>query len=270
MESQMTTTPQTPTHIILVDFEAGVVGIENAPFAFRHFFSPSCGSTDDPTPIWREVTSTLAGWFGGNYRPWSDHKIHPGGWNPPGFWGGTGTRSIVGPLADLEAWQRQRLQVGAVVKLGGAGVGYHEPPEQEWVVRPCAANDIPLHLYRRHELRWDPRWRRTQPGFGLVEARRLCFGAKDAPKPKAVYFAKGTTSVHPPAEAVARIGGSESSRIIFLDKFARPIAAWVGKCGGCDCWAEQVATPAQADITDWRALRPLGRSATDVLFGVHG
>ncbi len=269
----MTTTPQTTAarKIIFVDHAAGVVGIETAPATLRVFFQPGLGSSlDASVPEWRECTDTLAkAVAGGEYGP-------PRGCNSPGFWGGTTTQSIMGPLAELEAWLHRRLLVGQVVRLVDeeSAAYYREPLDREWVVRPCPADEMPIHLYRRYRLRTRGFSAATYRGespkhFGLVEARRLCFGAKDAPKPKAVYFGKGTVSVYPPAEAVARVGGSESSSVVFVDKFARPLAAYVSRCGGCDCWTEQIKTPSQSDI-NWAALRPLGRSATDALFGVHG
>jgi hypothetical protein len=209
------------------------------------------------------VTSTLAACAAGKaIHGWGEKKTRcEGGWNPRGFHGGAMTESAIGLLAVVEVVFRRtivRSDIGRTVRLGDA----------EYVVRPCRADLMPIRLYERHEAVQRRLWEeRLGSKLGPFEARRICFGARKNPVPRRVYFAKGTTSVEPPAGAVARIGGSESDTVVFVDKFARPLAAYAAAGEWWSHCAEPIPIP---DRLDWNKLRPLGGSRADVLFGVHG
>lgn len=64
-----------------------------------------------------------------------------------------------------------------------------------------------------------------------------------APGELRAWFAKGTVSVEVPYSAVARIGGSEESDVVFLNARGEPIAAFRAYAYRTDRWAEQIRTP---------------------------
>lgn len=246
--------------LLLVDFEAGIAGLEEIVRSGIHCWIH--GTTDFAQPgQFREVTETLAACAAGKaIHGYGNEKSRcEGGWNPYGFHGGTMTGAAIGLLAVVEGVFRQKVwqcDIGRTIRIG----------EVEYLVRPCEAELMPVRLWERHERPWRRKSSREVP-FALNEARRLCFGARKNPTPKRTYFAKGTTSVEPPAGAVARIGGSESSMVVFVDKFARPLAAY--KAVGS--WDSHYAQPIDIPPTlDWNRLQPLGKSTADALFGVHG
>lgn len=255
--------------LLLVDFEAGIAGVENTVGSGIHCWIR--GTTDYAQPgRFREVSEALAACAAGKAihgGRWAGEERTrcEGGWNPNGFHGGTMTNAAIGLLAVVEGIFRQTIwqsDIGRTIQLG----------EVEYLIRPCKADLMPIRLYERYESVW---WGRREgqlaargvKPFGLSEARRLCFGARKNPVPKRTYFAKGTTSVEPPTGAVARIGGSESSTVVFVDKFARAMEAY--KAAGS--WDSHYAQPIPIPATlDWQRLQPLGKSTTDALFGVHG
>jgi hypothetical protein len=233
--------------LLLIDFKNGVAGVEDVVSSGIHYWIHTTTEFAE-TGQFREVTETLA-----------SYATRKGEWNPQGFYGGTMTNSAIGMLAVVEAVFRRHIyesNIGETVEVGGA----------KYLVRPCTAALMPIRLWERHELPRRRAWQREER-FGVFEARKLCFANRNEPKPSKVYFAKGTTSVVPPANSVARLGGSSSSEVVFLDKFARPIAAFKDAGGWNNPYAQPMPIP---DRLDWRQLRSLGKSTRDILFGVHG
>lgn len=229
--------------LMLVDFTNRVVGIEDTVGSGINFWIHTNTEFAKPGEF-RCVTDTLA-------------KAGEG-WNPDRFCGGLLTGSVIGLLAVVEAMVKEWIwssHIGKTIQLG----------RSQYVIRPCEADLMPVRLYQRYQAEW--RRRHSRSPFGLREARRLCFGARNNPAPSRVFFAKGTTSVETPRGAVARIGGSESSTIIFVDKFARPIVAYKAAGSWDFHYAQEIPIP---NKLNWRELRPLGKSSTDALFGVHG
>lgn len=246
--------------LLFVDFNARIAGIEDTVSPGIHCW---IRVTTDFAELgeFREVSETLAQCAAGKAIHGYSQKRRrcEGGWNPHGFHGGLVTSSAIGLLAVVEAVFRRRFyesDIGRIVELGGL----------EYLVRPCPADMMPLRLWERYELPRRRAAQREEP-FGLIHARRLCFAHRNDPKPSRVHFAKGTTSVEPPAEAVGRLGGSESSTVVFVDKFARPIAAYRAAGSWDSHYAQPIPIP---DHLDWRRLRSLGTSTRDILFGVHG
>lgn len=247
--------------LMFVDFKTGIAGLEETVASGIHCWIRGTAEFAKPGEF-REVSETLAACAAGKaiHDSWSGEKTRcEGGWNPRGFHGGKMTNAAIGLLAVVEGIFRRRFyesDIGQTVELGGV----------EYLIRPCKADLMPIRLWERHEKPWRRAYARKLP-FGLNEARRLCFEARKNPTPQRVYFAKGTTSVEPPPGAVARIGGSESSTVIFVDKFARPIAAYKAAGSWNSHYAQSIPIPA---TLDWQQLQPLGKSIVDVLFGVHG
>ncbi len=231
-------------NLLLVDFDAGVAGVE------RMLQAEVCVRTTmefAENGEFREVTDALARYYE---------------WNPKGFKGGAMTGSAVGPLAIIRAVVGQRItreDIGRVVKLGKRGLDYE--------VRQCRANLMPLRLWERYTRRYVRQYGSKHQVFGLTEARRLCFAVSKQDRPPRVYFAKGVICMDTPDGAVARIGSGESSSVIFLNKFAHPIAAYEAAGSWNNNYARQVKVP---DRLDWGKLRPLGKSTTDAMFGVRG
>lgn len=214
--------------LLLADFSAGIAGVEDIVSSGIHCWIHKTTDFAKPNEF-REVSETLAACAAGKaiHKKWWGEVRCQGGWNPQGFHGGIISNSVIGPMAVLEGIFHRTLSsedIGLVLKLGNVG----------YVVRPCRADLMPLRLYERYESCEARLAARGVKSFGLSEARRLCFAAKNNRLSKRVYFAKGTVSVVPPMGAVAVIGRSDSSKIVFLDKFARPIAAY-GEDGSWDC-----------------------------------
>lgn len=254
---------QNSPKLLLVDFDKGIAGIEDTVSSGIHGWIRTTTEYAKPGEF-REVSRTLAACASGKgiHKHFSESNIPcEGGWNPKGFHGGSTTNcvSVIGLLPMVELIFRVRIwenNIGETVELGGI----------QYLIRPCQANLMPTRFWERYEL---PTIRkvRCQKPFGLVEARRCCFAHRNDPKPERVYFAKGTTSIEPPVSAVARIGGSGSDTVVFVDKLGIPIAAYRAAGGWNNHNAKPIPIP---NHIDWRRLRSLGRSTRDIIFGVHG
>ncbi len=207
--------------LLLVDFEAGVAGLEDTILSGIGYGIHTRFFSEPPKP--------------GDFEEVRQKGYH--------------TNAAVGPLYVVDALFRMRLDrsyIGHTLKFGGV----------EFLIRPCPASLIATRLWERCTL---PKIRaeRREEHVTLQQARRMCFSHRNDPRPKEVCFAKGTTAVRPPAEAVARIGGSESSTVVFVDKFARPIWA----CRSEGSWRRWYPVSAPIPVAiDWRRLRSLGEA----------
>jgi len=238
-----TKTKETQEHpLLLVDFDADLCGIED-PLKHDVYVRHTCGHAGNGEFRCVSKEYALAVAYGG------------ADWNPTDFYGGVLAESVVGPLAVVEAILGRRLWSATEVTLG----------KGRYLVRPCQAQFIPLRLWERAKLR-SVRAQRQKERMTAERARRLCFAARQAPKPERVYFAKGTAWVFTPPQAVARLGSSEDSMIVLLDQFARPIAAY--QAYAWDGMTQVRCIPIPERLPSWERLRPLGRSLTDTLFGV--
>ncbi len=246
-------------NLLLVDCERGVVGVENmVAFGLRHYVD--IWEDQVSGARFRTVTNTLALCCKKGRVHQSGYKC-PGGWNPSGFHGGEAANfSGIGPLGVVEAFLRKRIYF----KMSFGDIV--EGQEAKYIVKPCPADLIPLRLFEKYE-NGNARKRARIKRLGLWEARRLCFTQRNVSRPEYVYFSKGTTRVVPPAGAVARLGGSESSEVIFLDKFARPIKAYEAAGDWRRTYAKEIPIP---EKLDFQRLRSLGKSTRDILFGVQG
>lgn len=246
-------------NLLLVDWERNVVGVENM-IAFGLHYYVDTWEDQVSGARFRTITDTLAQCCEkGRVHP-SGYKC-PGGWNPEGFHGGLAANfSGIGPLGVVEAFLRKRIyykmSFGKVV----------EGKEAKYIIKPCPADLIPLRLYEKYQ-KGNARARVWKNRLGHWEARRLCFAQRNVSRPQYVFFSKGTTRVVPPAGAVARLGGSESPEVIFLDKFARPIQAYEAAGDWNRTHAKEIPIP---EKLDYQRLRSLGMSTRDIIFGVRG
>ena len=165
------------------------------------------------------------------------------------------------------AWQKRRMYELEWV---------HQDPQARIVIPALLAKNPPP-TYSKVQEYWLKRWNRSATIKGvdledrLKEVRRFCLSLRGSTPPGRVYFAKGTCWVETPKGAVARLGNSESSSVVFFDRFGFPLAAYKadGFCG--QSWAVETQVPG-----DWRnrlateRLNPLGKSAADNMFGVCG
>lgn len=241
-------------YLFFVDFKANIVGLENASVSGVAYALRTTSERAEPGEF-RQVSETL--------------PKYGGGWNPRGFRGGVMTGSVIGLLPVIEAYSKRRIwesDIGQIIELGCFNYGPDHGKPAKYVIRPCCADQMPARLWGRHQDQEKRRW--VHAPRNLNEARRLCFAARNQPKPNRVYFGKGTTYVSPPENAVARIGSGMSSTLVFLDKFAQPISAYLSYGdGGMGRYVKAIQIP---EKLNWDELFPLGKSWSDVVFGVTG
>lgn len=87
-----------------------------------------------------------------------------------------------------------------------------------------------------------------------------------------VYYSKGCAAVDAPANAVAKLGSSESNVIVFLDENDNEIAAWTTENFGPRTWAVELPLPLKAEHRRriYGGKTTLSKSTADVIFGVGG
>lgn len=230
--------------LILVDFDAGIAGVEG-----------------------------LAHWPG--YAPDKrDYVYYDGGCRA----------GVIVRLDVLSALARRvltRADIDCTITLPMPGISGVR--EAQYILRPCAQGYIRYHIARRaiaHDLILDHssvaglveggrvrhRWRQTpaqdreRHAAERAIARRKCISWRRN-SPGRTWFAKGRCYVDPPAGAVARVGGRESSVIVMLDRFARPLAAYTYAGDWRHTYTVGTDIPRRLE---WSQVRPLGVASAEV------